>query len=161
MPPTELFRALGSTRTQYILDFQERGTAEAALEANVDGFLELFFRGPATVRKEVMTDEVLAVYAEGFRPKGAGTPPLEYYRNMDRNWELTARFDDVKIDAPCLMICAEGDPVLPPELAEGMDARVPKVRIVTITDCGHWTQQEQPEETTRHMLDYLAGVGHW
>ena len=161
IPPIELFRQLGSPTTQYILDFQERGTAEESLESNLDGFMELFFRGPATVRKEVMTDEVLAVYAEGFRPKGAVTPPLEYYRNMDRNWELTAGIDDMPIEVPCLMICAEGDPVLPPALAEGMEARVPNVEVVTIGDCGHWTQQEQPEQTTEHMLRYLKNLGDW
>ncbi|HET7482049.1 MAG TPA: alpha/beta hydrolase [Actinomycetota bacterium] len=161
LPPTELFRQLGSSRTQYILDFQERGTAEDNIQKDIDGFVELFLRGPATVRKDVMTNDVLAEYAALFRPEGAITPPLEYYRNMDRNWEIAAEFDDDKIDVPCLMICAAGDPVLPPELAEGMDARVPDVEIVTIDDCGHWTQQEQPEATNQHMLRYLARVPRW
>ena len=40
------------------------------------------------MQKDVFTDEVLKVYADTFRPKGAITPPIEYYRNMDRNWEL-------------------------------------------------------------------------
>ena len=161
VPPTELFRALGSKRVQYILDFQERGTAEDNIERDLDGFVELMLRGPATVRKEVFTDEVKEQYTAPLRPKGAITPPLEYYRNMDRNWELLERYDDAKIEVPCLMISATGDRVLPPELADGMETRVLNLKKVVIEDCGHWTQQEQPEVTTRHILDHLKEVGRW
>ena len=158
MPPTELFRALGSNTVQYILDFQERGIEEE-IEKDVPGFLELFFRGPATVQKDAFEDDIFLNYVERFSPKGALTPPLEYYRNMDRNWELAAAFDDRTIEAPSLMISAAGDPVLPPGLADGMEQRVPNVEKVVIQDCGHWTQQEQPEETTAHMLRFLERIG--
>jgi len=157
MPPTELFRALGSKRVQYILDFQERGIEEQIHE-DVPGFLELFLRGPVTVQKTTFDDEVFARYLDTFSPIGAFTPPLEYYRNMDRNWELAAAFEDRLIDAPTLMISARGDLVLPPELADGMEERVPNLEKVVIEDCGHWTQQEQPEETTQHMLRFLQAV---
>lgn len=158
MPPTELFRALDSNTVQYILDFQER-TIEPEIEKDVSGFLELFLRGPATVRKEVFDDEVFARFVEPFMTKGAFTPPLEYYRNMDRNWELAAEYDDRKIEAPTLMIGAAGDPVLRPELADGMEERVPNLEKVVIDDCGHWTQQEQPDETNRHILRFLDRIG--
>jgi pimeloyl-ACP methyl ester carboxylesterase len=161
VPTTEFFRQLDMPRLQYILAFQERGQAEAGIEADVRAFIELFMLGPATVRKEVFTEEVLSRYIEPLRPTGAITPPLEYYRNMDRNWELLEPYDDVKIEVPCLMICAEGDLVLPPSLAEGMDARVTDLEVVTIEDCGHWTQQERPEATTQAMLSYLERVRPW
>lgn len=158
MPPTALFKALGSNTVQYILDFQDR-RIEDRIYFDLEGFIELFLRGPATVRKEVFDDETFSAYVEPFRPFGALTPPLEYYRNMDRNWELAAEFDDRKIEVPCLMISAEGDLVLPPSLADGMEERVPNLTKVVIQDCGHWTQQEQPEVTTRHILDHLTRIG--
>jgi pimeloyl-ACP methyl ester carboxylesterase len=161
MPPTELFAALGSDQHSYILFFQKRYEAEAVLEADVDAALRTVFLGDGTVRKEVFTDEVLRVYADTFRPKGALTPPLEYYRNMDRNWELMEPHDSMKIEVPCLMICAAGDPVLPPALADQMEGRVLDYEVVTIEDCGHWTQQEQPEATTEHMLSYLRRLERW
>ncbi|MGH2786508.1 MAG: alpha/beta fold hydrolase [Actinomycetota bacterium] len=160
-PPVELMRRSGSSRTAYIVAFQERGAAEAWAESDLDGFLRLFFLGPATVRKEVFTDEVLATYAEPLRPAGATTPPLEYYRNIDRNWDLLARFDGVRIEVPCLLISGAGDPVLRPEMAEGMEKRVPDLTKVVIDDCGHWTQQEQPDRTTEAMLEYLSGLEKW
>lgn len=161
VPPIELFRMLGSKSFRYILDFQERGTAEAKIEADLDGFLNWFFLGGTVVKKEVFTAEVMEHYAANLRPTGAITAPLEYYRNMDRNWELLEPYDDVKIEVPCLMISAAGDKVLPPELADGMETRVPNLTKVVIEDCGHWTQQEQPEVTTEHMLSYLKELPRW
>jgi pimeloyl-ACP methyl ester carboxylesterase len=161
VPPVERMRQRASSTTDYIVAFQERGATEAAFEANPRPFLELFFRGPGTVHKEVFTDEVLEVYLRAFGPRGAITPPLEYYRNIDRNWELTAGHDGVKITVPCLMICAAGDPVLRPRLADGMEERVPDLEKVLIEDCGHWTQQEQPDATTRAMLAYLKRFEPW
>jgi pimeloyl-ACP methyl ester carboxylesterase len=161
VPTTEFFRQIGSDKHSYILFFQKRYQAEEVIEADIDGFIKGILKESVTVQKEVFTDEVLKVYADTFRPKGAITPPIEYYRNMDRNWELLEPYDDTKIEVPCLMICAEGDPVLPPSLADGMDARVPDVEIVTIPECGHWTQQEQPTATTKHMLAYLQGLPQW
>jgi pimeloyl-ACP methyl ester carboxylesterase len=158
IPPVELFRQLGTHRTNYILEFQERGTAEERIESDLDGFFELMMRGPATVRKDAMTDEVIEAFMNEFRPRGAVTPPLEYYRNMDRNWELIEPYDHLKIEVPCLMILAEGDRVLPPNLADGMEERVPTVEKVLIEDCGHWTQQEQPERTNEVMVAFLERI---
>jgi pimeloyl-ACP methyl ester carboxylesterase len=80
---------------------------------------------------------------------------------MDRNWHLTADIAERTVDVPCLMICAENDPVLTPMLAEGMEERVPDLEKVLIRDCGHWTQQERPEETSAAMLAYLRRLPPW
>jgi epoxide hydrolase 4 len=157
LPPTELFKAIGSSKTQYILDFQDR-TIEEGIYEDLKGFLELFFLGPATVNKSAFTDDVIATYVEQMAPVGAITPALEYYRNMDRNWELAAELDDRKIEVPAMFIGGAGDPVLPPELADGMEERVPDLEKVVIEDCGHWTQQEQPEKTTEAILRFLERI---
>lgn len=103
----------------------------------------------------------MQVYVDAFSPTGAMTPPLEYYRNIDRNWELLADLDSIRIEVDCLMISAANDPVLHPGLTKGMEARVPKLMKVVIDDCGHWTQQEQPEATAEHMMAYLKTVEPW
>jgi pimeloyl-ACP methyl ester carboxylesterase len=80
---------------------------------------------------------------------------------MDRNWELTAPIADRKIEVPCLMIGAEGDRVLKPAMADGMEARVPNLEKIVLANCGHWTQQERPRETTAAMLAYLKRLDPW
>jgi pimeloyl-ACP methyl ester carboxylesterase len=161
VPLVQLLRQAFPDNPPYIVQFQQRGAAEWVLQWDIDAFVESMFRGPATVRPEVFTDDVRAVYANAFRPHNAITPPLEYYRNLDRNWELAAKWADRKIEVPCLMITAEGDPVLRPEMAIGMEERVPDLETVLITDCGHWTQQEQPERTNEAIIAYLNRLPRW
>jgi pimeloyl-ACP methyl ester carboxylesterase len=76
---------------------------------------------------------------------------------MDRNWELRADLPET-IEAPALMIMAEHDPVLTPAMAEGMEERVPNLQKALIQDCGHWTQQEQPEAFNQALLGFLRGL---
>ncbi|MGH2751318.1 MAG: alpha/beta fold hydrolase [Actinomycetota bacterium] len=161
VPPTEYLRARGSSKHNYILEFQKRVEPEAFFESDTRTALELFFKGPVTMHTEVFTDEVMQVYVDAFSPKGAMTPPLEYYRNIDRNWELMADHDGAPVEVPCLMISAANDLVLHPGLADGMEERVPRLQKVVIEDCGHWTQQEKPRETTAHMLAYLKSLEPW
>src|SRR5205807_1581714 len=124
-------------------------------------FIDMIFLNDATKNRAAFPPEVLEVYKGAFRPVGALTPPIDYYRNMDRNWHLTAGVADRIIDVPCLMICAEHDPVLRPEMADGMEARVPDLERVVIRNCGHWTQQERPDETNAAMLAYLQRLTPW
>jgi pimeloyl-ACP methyl ester carboxylesterase len=119
------------------------------------------FRSAGTVNTDAFPDEVIAVYADALGPRGAVTPPIDYYRNLDRSWHLTADLADRTVDVPCLMISAANDPVLRPEMTAGMEERVPNLEKVVIADCGHWTQQERPAETTAAMLAYLRRLDHF
>jgi pimeloyl-ACP methyl ester carboxylesterase len=164
MPPVQLMRQIFVDTPIYIIQFQERGLAEWVLGTwgrGTDDFLEMIFGGMTTRNADAFPPEVLDVYKDAFRPAGALTPPIEYYRNMDRNWELTAGIADRKIDVPCLMISAADDPVLTPAMSDGMEERVPNLERVLIEECGHWTQQERPAETTAAMLTYLDRLPRW
>ena len=164
LPPIRLLRERTRDRPYYLEQFQDRGVAEWVFSWGGrahDDFVEVMFGFPATVVAEAFPPDVLDVYKRAFRPVGSLTPPLEYYRNMDRNWELTAPIADRTIDVPCLMISADGDRVLKPAMADGMEARVPKLEKIVIENCGHWTQQERPRETTAAMLAYLKRLDPW
>jgi pimeloyl-ACP methyl ester carboxylesterase len=157
MPPVELLRQIFVDTPIYIIQFQTPGLAEWVFSwgRGADDFIDMIFLNEMNRNPAAFPPEVLEVYKEAFRPVGALTPPIDYYRNMDRNWHLTAAVADRLIEVPCLMICAENDPVLSPAMSEGMEERVPDLERVLIRDCGHWTQQERPEETTAAMLGYL------
>lgn len=163
MPLPELLRMAFPDEPPYIVQFQEPGVAEWVFSwgRGVDDFVELMFRGAGTVNRDAFPDDVLAVYADALRPRGALTPPIEYYRNLERSWHLTADLADRTVDVRCLMISAADDPVLPPALSAGMEERVPDLERVVIADCGHWTQQERPVETTAAMLSYLLRLEPW
>jgi pimeloyl-ACP methyl ester carboxylesterase len=55
------------------------------------------------------------------------------------------------IKQPALMIYGEQD-VIPK--SGNLTNSVPNVDVVSL-DCGHWIQQEMPEETTRTILEWL------
>jgi len=59
---------------------------------------------------------------------------------------------------PCLMICARNDAICDPSLSDGLLGFVETAERRIIDGSGHWTQQEQPEATTRIMLEWL---GRW
>jgi len=163
LPPVQLLRAIFPDPI-YIVQFQDRGVAEWVLSWGGrphDDFIDLMFASPVTVNPDAFPPEVLDVYKRAYRGAGALTPPIEYYRNMDRNWELTAEIADRTIDVPCLMISADKDPVLTPAMTAGMEERVPDLERIVIADCGHWTQQERPQETTAAMLAYLRRQPTW
>ena len=87
------------------------------------------------------------------------TGGLNYYRNMDRNWEMTAFLDRAKILLPTLFIAGESDAVIefmqPACLA--LNKNIPNLRKkVLLPGVGHWTQQEAPAEVNRHILNFLA-----
>jgi pimeloyl-ACP methyl ester carboxylesterase len=159
MSVVQLLRIAFPDQPPYIVQFQEYGPAEHFLSADVESWLRFVYIG-ASSHPEVFTDEVVARYVEQFAPLGAVTPPIQYYRSLDRNWELRADLPDI-VEAPALMLSAADDPVLTPAMAEGMEARVPNVRKVIIEDCGHWTQQEQPDVTNRELLAFLDGLDRW
>jgi pimeloyl-ACP methyl ester carboxylesterase len=82
------------------------------------------------------------------------TSVINWDRNITRNWQLSEKLEP-RVNVPALMIMAQDDVVLPPSLTEGMERFVPELEKVLIRNCGHWTQQEKPEETNRAMLDWL------
>jgi len=162
MPPVQVLRQIFVDTPIYIIQFQDPGVAEWVFSwgRGADDFIDMIF-GATAHNPDAFGPEELEFYKQAFRPAGALTPPIEYYRNMDRNWELTADVADRKVEVPCLMIMAENDPVLTPMMAEGMEERVPDLEKVLIRDCGHWTQQERPQETTDAMRAYLDRLERW
>ncbi|HUJ76988.1 MAG TPA: alpha/beta hydrolase [bacterium] len=177
-PTLEILRELRGPDT-YILAFQEPNKPDALLaEHRVRLFdrlmrrpaytLEEFFRLPARVRnltlssmvepqprqgEPLLTKEEMQVYLDAFGRTGF-TGAINWYRNMNRNWELAANLPQ-RIEVPALMISAAQDVYLPPMLTDGMEQYVPRLEKALIPQCGHWTQQERPQETNRLILDWL------
>lgn len=161
IPPVEILRKMNPDQPYYIVQFQEPGVAEWVIYQDVRNWFNVMFRGPITYQHDAITDELLDRYVAEFEAIGALTPPLDYYRNLDRNWELTEGIADEIIEMPALMIMAENDFVLSPALAEGMEARVPNVKKVLIKECGHWTQIEQPEKCSSAIVEFVRELQPW
>jgi pimeloyl-ACP methyl ester carboxylesterase len=104
----------------------------------------------------------LGVYVEQFRDSGF-RGGLNWYRNIDRNWELMAAFTRAPVTVPALYIAGELDLVLAfPRMREAIAdlARfIPQLRAtILLPGCGHWTQQERPEQVNAAMIEFLRGL---
>jgi microsomal epoxide hydrolase/non-specific protein-tyrosine kinase len=157
LPPLAVMAKVFTRDPNYIMQFQPFGPADWLLAHDVRAWLESVYLGPATRHPEVFTSEVVDRYVAVFSQPGGITPGLDYYRNMDANWRASAELPE-QVTVPALMVCAEHDPVLSPALSAGMEDRVPDLTRVLIEDCGHWTQQEQPEATSAALVDFGAKV---
>ena len=183
--PTDVMRKMAGDGFHYILYFQTPGVAEAELEKDVRRSLRGFYQGPVQIDvKEIaktvpgvfgpkggglldrfadrphgkfLTTEDFEVFVKAFERTGF-RGGLNWYRNIDRNWEESASLEQ-KVNQPALMITAELDVVLRPEMAEGMEKYVPNLRkTVLVTGSGHWTQQEKPAEVNAALLDFLSDL---
>jgi len=183
LAPVELLTRMRG-ENNYIVTFQEPHTAEKALEADVEKTFRLFLRKNGTTAKEfaklpadapersfdllsmlkadssslagetLIGDDDLQVYIDTFTKTGF-RGGVNWYRNIDRNWKMTEGVSS-KIDKPCLYVGAEDDVVLPPSMAANMGALIPDLEKKVILECGHWTQQEKPDELNAILIDWLT-----
>lgn len=155
----------------YFVHFNRQpGVADAVLEAHTFQFLRNLYRkneparapepGMAMIKlaeaerplgEPIMSDSDLAVFVSAFESSGF-TASINWYRNLDRNWQLLADVDPI-IRQPALMIHGEHDSI--PKF-ERLSEFVPNVDVVSL-DCGHWIQQEKPGETNEVILKWLEG----
>lgn len=154
-PPIRVLEQMGN-RVAYVIFFQEPGKAEAHFQADLPGTLRRSYDG-VSGDPAFLSETEFQAYLEAFRSGGL-SGPLNYYRNIDRNWESTEHLADRLVECPCLVVMTDSDPVLPPALADGMERWVPQLRRELITGCGHWTQQEKPEQVNRLLLDFLSDL---
>lgn len=99
-------------------------------------------------------------YVDAFRAAGFKRP-LDWYRNIDRNWALTAYLQGCRIGQPSLFIVGERDPVrhYAGRHEKGLGDWLTDLRgQVVIEGAGHWVQQERPDEVNRLLLDFLGGL---
>lgn len=97
----------------------------------------------------MMSDAELDVFVRAFQTSGF-TGGLNWYRNFTRNWHLTADYPQ-RIEQPTLMIYGDHD--LVPK-GSNLQEIVPRLEEHSLP-CGHWIQQECPQETNRLMLNWL------
>lgn len=169
VPWIEFMEAIFGPDNYFVHFNRQPGVADKVLEDNTAQFLRNLYRknlppvlpepgmmminlakADAPAGDPVMSDEELSVFVAAFAQTGF-TGSINWYRNLDRNWHILADVDPI-IRKPALMIYGERDMI---PKSDTLTDFVPNVDVVSL-DCGHWIQQEMPQETTRAILDWLA-----
>jgi pimeloyl-ACP methyl ester carboxylesterase len=183
VPPLDAMRELFKGQFFYQLYFQEPGVAEAEFERDIRNALRKFLimaggetdltslpaKGPdddlLSGLPEVaalpgwLSEADLDFYAAEFSRSGF-RGPLNYYRNHNLTWELTAGAPDTG-SQPALFMAGANDGVIlmAAEALAALPQRVPDLRInELIPDIGHWTQQEAPQAVNDALLRFLSEV---
>lgn len=109
-----------------------------------------------------LTEDDIATFTAEFEPAGF-TGPVNWYRNLDRNWELTAAWHRVPITPPALFMVGDRDLSLAApgtrEKLLGMRDYIPGLRDpVLLPGCGHWIQQERPEEVSTALIGFIGSL---
>ena len=179
LEPMELTRQkLGSDH--YIVNFQDSDEADRAFAADPAHFFTMLMRKNQISRAEfeqlppqmkvpsllkvmqqkkaggepLLTSSERDYYVNAFTKSGF-TNPINWYRNWSRNWRALEGVDQV-INIPTLFIGAVDDIFISAEHIEAMKPLVADLTIEMLEPCGHWSQQERPEDVNRLIVDWLA-----
>jgi pimeloyl-ACP methyl ester carboxylesterase len=187
--PTIGMKAMAGDRNFYQLYFQEPGKVEKELEEDVRRSMMMILYGasgdpPPNERWNFIFDKSKKFIESGVVPtklpawlseadvdfyagefKRAGfRGGINWYRNSDRNWELTPFLAGAKLRQPTLFVAGDRDVVI--DMVGGkenvmatLDANVPNLRKkVLLPGAGHWTQQERPREVNELMVEFVGGL---
>lgn len=163
----------------YIVNFQDSDEADRAFAADPTHFFNVMMRKNQISRAQfdqlppqmkvlsllkviertesggdpLLADDERDYYVAAFEKSGF-TNPINWYRNWTRNWEALEGVNQV-IDIPTLFIGAVDDVVIAPEHIEAMRPLVTHLTVEMLAPCGHWTQQERPDDVNRLIIDWL------
>jgi pimeloyl-ACP methyl ester carboxylesterase len=184
--PAQAMQAIAGEENFYQLYFQEPGRAEAELEADPRRAMAMLlyslsgdarpeeqwkFRFPKSMKfidtgvvpKQLppwLSEADLDFFAGEL--KGAGfRGGLNWYRNTERNWELTPFLDGAKLRQPALFVAGSEDCVgkMVPGRFQMAGAFTPNLKKqMIIPGAGHWTQQERPAEVNQLLIEFLRSL---
>lgn len=163
----------------YIVNFQDSDEADRRFAADVPHFFNVMMRKGQITRerfdtlpreKQVLSllaamdreesggsalldDDELAYYVEAFS-NGGFSGPINWYRNWSQNWASTEELRQ-EVVVPTLFIGAVDDVIIAPRHIEAMKPHVRDLEIHMLNDCGHWTQQEKPDQVNALIIDWL------
>ncbi|KAJ6770955.1 EPOXIDE HYDROLASE [Salix koriyanagi] len=166
----------------YIIRFQEPGEIEAEFaEMGAERVLREFlsYRTPAplflpkgqgfngksldtpVVLPTWLSEEDVKYYTSKFEQKGF-TGGLNYYRNLDRNWELTAPWTGAQVKVPVKFIVGDLDLTYNSLGAKdyiakgGLKRDVPLLEdVVVMEGVGHFINEEKADEISKHIYDFF------
>ena len=151
----------------YIVWFQSPGVADEALARDVRRTLTTSRQWTSQWAEEEpraprlptwLSAEELDVYVEAFERTGF-TGGLNWYRNIDRNWELTADVADRRVEQPAMFLTGELDPVRRFMPGEAMNGWVTDLRRdVVVPGAGHWVQQQAPDAVNEELMAFLRDL---
>lgn len=184
--PTDGMKKMAGEKEFYQLYLQLPGKAEVELEEDVKKTLTmilytlsgdsppekrggfLFDKSTRLIDNFYMPDKLSTWLTEadievlaGEYKKSGFRGGINWYRNMDRNWEYSAFMNGEKIQQPSIFIAGEEDGVIAMERQNlgTLNTTMTGLRKqVIVPGAGHWIQQERPDEVNKLLIEFLAAL---
>ena len=105
-----------------------------------------------------LSEQDLDFYTKEFERTGF-RGGLNWYRNIDRNWELTSFLSGAKLGQPTLFVAGEADGVIKMyrKAFDAMEENVSNLKDnVLLPGAGHWVQQERAAKVNELLTTFLA-----
>lgn len=176
--PVEIRKKWPNTFT----NFHTKGATEAEFNEDPERFFRLFFYGLSGEAPKELIDSLfmkkpdndhvlddfiepdhlpswlsqkdLEYYVNAYKKTGI-TPALNFYRN-DQDYFNLKEIYKKGIHQPVLFIGGANEAAVRFGSLEPMKASLPNLRKTVVLEyCGHWLQQEKPEEVNREIIAFL------
>jgi len=134
------------------------GTPEAAGRDQPDGAGLMARLPPSPGLPNWLEQDELDHFATEYARTGF-TGALNWYRNLERNWETTAHLDGARLAVPTAFVTGEFDAMSQLFPTELLEAHVTDHRFTVVVEgCGHWVPQERPDQANELILRFLREV---
>lgn len=149
-------------RSWYALFFQLPWLPEALLQARDYRAIEGLLR-EAPEDPDAFDEKAIAQYKRACARPGAMTSMLNYYRAAFREQlrsllpgrDAPDESSNEVIDRPTLLIWGMGDRALSPRLTEGLERRVPDLRVERLSGTSHWVRADAPDRVNELLISFL------
>ncbi|MCO4745396.1 MAG: alpha/beta fold hydrolase [Proteobacteria bacterium] len=110
------------------------------------------------VNKSQISPEVAAMYQEPFVSQASRKALLKTAHALHMKGFATIANGLADIEVPVRMIYGSSDRILPHvgKTMQRVGERIPHAEITAIADCGHFLQEDRPEEVTALLADFLS-----
>ncbi|KAJ8132693.1 hypothetical protein O1611_g926 [Lasiodiplodia mahajangana] len=178
----ELVKAMPNFRYQLFL---ADGSVEAAVDSSASNLLafmngnyggttpdgDLIFTAEDGIRADrfstvgpspIVAKEMIDYYVQQYLPRGL-RGPCNWYRTRELNGQdevqLARDQPDFQFKTPAMIVMAEKDFVLRPELAEGQEKFFASgLKKEVVSGASHWVLIEKPRDANKHIRDFISGV---
>ncbi len=132
--------------------------AKRRMWGDVDAAVRQITQG-AAANSGAWSEDDYAEFARALKQPGAIDAAMKYYSSIYwPDWFLTWPDRNARIECPTQFIWGAKDPAVRLEFMEEAAERVDNLRTHIVAEAGHWVQQEQPQEVTAAMLEFLPGA---